>query len=127
MKNVPSNLSYLKSKVDKLDVDKSVPVPVDLSKLIDVVKEDVVKKNEYDELVKNVNAIQTTGISDFVKNLATTQKLMKLKRKLLIMIMVNITTQEFNKLTTNTFAARLKQENLASKNGISVFVKSYRF
>ena len=90
MKNVPSNLSYLKSKVDKLDVDKSVPVPVDLSKLIDVVKEDVVKKNEYDELVKKVNAIQTTGISDFVKNLATTQKLMKLKRKLLIMIMVNI-------------------------------------
>ena len=32
LKNVPTNLSNLKSKVDKLDVDKLVPVPVDLSK-----------------------------------------------------------------------------------------------
>ena len=31
MKNVPTNLSNLKSKVDKLDVDKLVPAPVDLS------------------------------------------------------------------------------------------------
>ena len=31
-------LSNLKSKVDKLNVDKLVPIPVDLSKLIDVVK-----------------------------------------------------------------------------------------
>ena len=38
MKNVPSNLSNMKSKVDKLDVDKLVPVPVDFTKLSDVVK-----------------------------------------------------------------------------------------
>ena len=38
MKNVPSNLSNLESKVDKLDVDKLVPVAFDLSKLSDVVK-----------------------------------------------------------------------------------------
>ena len=44
MKNVPSNLSNLKSKIDKLDVDKLVPVPVDLSKLSDVVKKDVEDK-----------------------------------------------------------------------------------
>ena len=31
LKNVSTNLNNLKSKVDKLDVDKSVPVPVDLS------------------------------------------------------------------------------------------------
>ena len=31
MKNVPTNLSNLKSKVGKLDVDKLVPAPVDLS------------------------------------------------------------------------------------------------
>ena len=42
--NVPTNLSNLKSKVDKLDVDKQVPVPVDLSKLSDVVKNDAVKE-----------------------------------------------------------------------------------
>ena len=44
MKNVPTNLSNLKNKLDKLDGDKVVPVPVDLSKLSDVVKNDVVKK-----------------------------------------------------------------------------------
>ena len=45
LKNVPTNLSNLKSKVDKLDVDKLVPVVVDLSKLSDVVKNDVIKKD----------------------------------------------------------------------------------
>ena len=40
-----SNLACLKTEVDKLDIDKLVPVPIALSKLIDVVKIDVVKKN----------------------------------------------------------------------------------
>ena len=40
-----TNLSNLKSEVDKLDVDKLATVPVDLSKLRNVVKYDVVKKN----------------------------------------------------------------------------------
>ena len=39
-----TNLANLKSEVDKLDIDKLVPVPVNLSKLSDVVKNDVVKK-----------------------------------------------------------------------------------
>ena len=43
MKKVPSNLSNIKTKVDKLDVDKFVTVPVKLNKLSDVVKNDVVK------------------------------------------------------------------------------------
>ena len=40
-----SNLTSLKTDVDKLDIDKLMPVAVDLSKLSDVVKNDVVKKN----------------------------------------------------------------------------------
>ena len=40
-----TNLANLKTEVDKLGIDKLVPVPVDLSKLSDVVKNDVVKKN----------------------------------------------------------------------------------
>ena len=39
-----SDLVSLKAEVDKLDIDKLVPVPVDLSKLSDVVKNDVFKK-----------------------------------------------------------------------------------
>ena len=39
-----TNLASLKTEVDKLDIDKLVPVPTDLSKLSNVVKNDVVKK-----------------------------------------------------------------------------------
>ena len=39
----------MKSTVDKLDVDKLVPARIDLSKLSNVVKNDVVKKTECDE------------------------------------------------------------------------------
>ena len=45
MKNVPSGLSSSKSKADKLDADKLIPAPVDLSKLSDVIKNHVVKKD----------------------------------------------------------------------------------
>ena len=37
-----------------------MPVPVDLSKLCDVVKNDVVKKDVYDKLVAKVNNINTS-------------------------------------------------------------------
>ena len=40
-----TNLTSLKTEVDKLHIDKLVTLPVDLSKLSDVVKNDVVKKN----------------------------------------------------------------------------------
>ena len=55
LKNVPhvdvssfalkSNLASLKTEVDKLDIDQLVPIPVNLSKLSDVVKNNVVKKD----------------------------------------------------------------------------------
>ena len=40
-----TNLAGLKTEVDKLDIDKLVPILVNLSKLSDVEKNDVVKKN----------------------------------------------------------------------------------
>ena len=39
-----TNLANLKTEVDQLDIEKLAPAPVDLSKLSDVVKNDVVKK-----------------------------------------------------------------------------------
>ena len=51
-----SNLASSKTKVDKLDIDKLVSVPVYLRKLSDVVKNDVVKKTVYDKLVAKVNS-----------------------------------------------------------------------
>ena len=57
---VKTNLASLKTKVDKLDIDKLAPVPVDLSKLSDVVKNNVVKKAVCDKLVAKLNNIDTT-------------------------------------------------------------------
>ena len=51
------NLATLKTEIDQLDIDKLVPVPVDLSKLSYVVKNDVANKTEYDKLVAKVNSI----------------------------------------------------------------------
>ena len=63
--NVKVDLSNYatKTEVDKLDIDKLAPVPVNLSKLSAVVKNDFVKKTTYDKLVAEVNNIDT---SDFV-------------------------------------------------------------
>ena len=58
-----TNLANLKTEVDKLDIDKLLPVPVDLSKLSDVVKYDVFNKTVYDKLVAKVN---NTDINGFV-------------------------------------------------------------
>ena len=71
----------MKSKVNKLDIDTLETTPVDLSKLTDVVKNEAVKKTEYNELVKKVNLIQTSDTSNLFKKLTMTQKLMKLKKK----------------------------------------------
>ena len=67
-----TNLANLKTEVDKLDIGKLVPVSVDLSKLSDAVKNDVVKKTVYDKLVAKVDNIDT---SDFVlKTMYNTDK-----------------------------------------------------
>ena len=54
-----TNLASLKTEVDKLDIDKLTPVPDDLAKLSNIVKNDVVKKTEYDRLVSKLNGIDT--------------------------------------------------------------------
>ena len=50
-----SNLANLKTEVDKLDIDKLVAVPIDLSKITNVVKNEVVKKTEYNAKIKIFN------------------------------------------------------------------------
>ena len=79
-----SNLASLKTELDKLDIDKLTPVPNDLAKLSDVVKNDVVKKTDYNKLVTKVDNIDTTGFvsrtkykkdgSDLEKKISDTDK-----------------------------------------------------
>ena len=70
-----TNLASLKTEVDKLDTDKLKTTPIDLSKLSNVVENDVVKKTDYNnakvtsieaqiiELTKNT----TDNLNDITK------------------------------------------------------------
>ena len=48
------DLTSLKSNLDQLNIDKLAPAPVDLNKLSDVVKNDVVKKDAYNAKIENI-------------------------------------------------------------------------
>ena len=78
-----TNLANLKTEVDKLDIDKLVPIPTDLSKLSDLVKDDVVKKTDYNKLFAKVNNIDT---SDFVLKTNFNTKFTGLEKKILILV-----------------------------------------
>ena len=80
LRKVPTGLNSLKSNVDRLDDVKQVPVSVDLGELSDVVKNNVVKKAEYNELIKIAKATQTNNTIYLVKKLTMTQKLVKQKK-----------------------------------------------
>ena len=56
-------VNTLNIEVDKLDIDKLVPAPTDLSKLSNVVKSDIAKKDAYDKLITKIINIDTR---DFV-------------------------------------------------------------
>ena len=66
-------------EVDKLDTDKLVPIPNDLSKLSNVVENDVVKKTVYDKLVTKVNNIDASGL---VKKTDYNTKITELENKI---------------------------------------------
>ena len=57
-----TNLASPKPEVDKLNAGKLTTVPVDLSKLSDVIRNDVVKKAVYDQLVAKVNNVYTSDL-----------------------------------------------------------------
>ena len=68
------------SKVDKLDIDKLVPVPVDLSKLSDVVKY-VVKKDVYNAKIKDVQN-KIPNITNLATNTALNVKRNEIKSEI---------------------------------------------
>ena len=80
MKNVPSNLSNLKGKVDKTDVYKSVTVPVDLNKLSGAVKNDVLKKYIYNAKIKNIED-NILDISNLTSNTILEAEINELKKR----------------------------------------------
>ena len=69
-----TNLASLKTEVDKIDTDKLKTVPADLAKLSNVVKNDVVKKTDYNAKITSIEG-QIAGVT---KN--TTDNLNDIKR-----------------------------------------------
>ena len=70
-----TNLAALKTELDKIDVDKLKTTPTDLAKLSNVVKNDVVKKTDYNSKVTSIEG-QIAGITkNTIDNLADITKL----------------------------------------------------
>ena len=147
MKNVPSNLSNFKSKVNKLDFDKIVSVAVDLSKLSDVLKNNVVEKDVCNAKIKDIEG-KILDITKLVTNATLNVEINEVKNKiftfsnLVTNVSLNtltaveneipghskyITTLEFNKLTAENITARLKEANLATEGDIANFAKKADF
>ena len=68
-------MAALKTEVDKIDTDKLKTVPVDLAKLSNVVKNDVVKKTDYNTLKSKVDDIDTSAFVTRTKFTADTNAL----------------------------------------------------
>ena len=72
-----TNLTNLKTEIDKLDIDKLGPVPTDLSKLSNVLKNDVVKKTDYNGKITEIE----NKIPD-INNLTTKTALTTVENKI---------------------------------------------
>ena len=70
-----TNLAALKTEVDKIDTDKLKTVPTDLAKLTNAVKNDVVKKTDYNTKVTSIEAQIARLTENTVNNLADIARL----------------------------------------------------
>ena len=74
-------------KVDKLDADKLVPLPVDLSKLSDVAKNDIVKEDVY--MMKNIEE-KIPDVTNLATNTTLNAKIKEVKKE--VPSITNLTT-----------------------------------
>ena len=97
-----TNLAALKTKVDKIDVDKLKTTPTDLDRLSNLVKNDVVKKTDYNTKVTSIEA-QIAGLTkNTVDNLGDITKLKAIDTNIFVLktkLASDVTTLE-NKIDT---------------------------
>ena len=110
-----ANLSSLQTEDDKLDIDKLVPIPNDLRKLSNVIKNEVAKKTEDNKLHTKVNNIDT---SDFMLKTNYNTKTTELQNKILD------TSNLVKKTDYNTDITELENKipdssNLATKTALT--------
>ena len=97
-----TNLTALKTEVDKIDAYKLKTVPVDLAKLSNVVKNEVVKKADYNTKVTNIESEIVGVTKNTVDNLADITKLKAVDTNNFVLktkLASNVTTLE-NKIDT---------------------------
>ena len=112
----------------KLVIAKLENTPVDLRKLNDVVKNQVVENTLNNELVKKAMLFRLLILVIQLKKADYNRKIAKIEKKILDHNHGKyVTTQEFNNLTVDIFVARLAQTKLTTKAGIADFVKETDF
>ena len=112
MKNAPSSFLF-----DKLDVDKLVPVPVDLSKLSDAVKHDVVKKDLHNAKIKN-NEDKIPDITKLAINTTLNAKINEVKNE--ISSVTNLVTTTALNAKINDVKSKIPNiTNLATNTSLS--------
>ena len=123
-----TNLAALKTEVDKIDVDKLKTAPVDLAKLTNSVKNDVVKKTDYNAKVTSIEA-QIAGLTkDTVDNLADITKLKAIDTNSFVLkpkLASDVTTLE-NKI--DTIDKKIPDiSGLATKTSLNSYLQTSTF
>ena len=122
-----TNLAALKTKVDKTDVDKLKTTPTDLAKLSNVVKNDVVKKTDYNTKVTSIEA-QIAGLTkNTVDNLADITKLKAIDTNSFVLktkLASDVTTLE-NKI--DTVGKKTHLSGLATKTSLNDYLQTVTF
>ena len=107
----------MKSKVDKLDVAKLVPVPVDLSRLSNVVKNDV-KKDVYNAKIKNIED-KIPDITNLATNTTLNAKINEVKGEIPSITNLATTTTALNAKINEGKYKILDITNLATTTAVT--------
>ena len=123
-----TNLAALKGEVDKIDVDKLKTAPTDLAKLSNVVKNDVVKKTDYNTRVTSIEN-QIAGVTkNTIDNLADIAKLKAVDTNSFVLktkLASDVTTSE-NKIDTVDKKIQDISE-LATKTSLTSYLQTSTF
>ena len=123
-----TNLAALKTEVDKIDADKLKTVPIDLAKLSNVVKNEVVKKTDYNAKVTSIET-QIAGLTkNTVDNLADITKLKAIDTNSFVLktkLASDVTTLE-NKI--DTVDKKISDiSGLATKTSLTSYLQTATF
>ena len=123
-----NNLAALKSEVDKTDVDKLKTTPADLAKLSNVVKNDVVKKTDYNTKVTSIENQIAGVINNTLDNLGDITKLKAANTSNFVLktkLVSEVTTLE-NKI--DTVDKKLRDiSGLATKTSLTSYLQTATF